>query len=380
MAGTIYKRGPKTWQVRIYMGRDPETGRRINHNKTVHGTKKDAERYLNGILRDRDLGRFAEPSRLALNDYLDKWLENSVRHGVAASTYDDYESLLARYIRPRLGHLRLDKLVPLQLQTAYTEMTSQGLSARTVRYTHAVLASALKQAIKWGMLATNPANNVDLPKQIRKEMQFLTAPQVERFLEAATYDRWGIFFSFAIATGMRPGEVMGLMWKDVDWTRRTVTVRRSLVRDRKGGGWRFKETKTSRSRRMLVVPPSLVTELKDYREAQLVDRRAEDYADHDLVFATSKGLPLRARNLTRRHLRPTLRAAGLPDTLRLYDLRHTTASLLLAAGVSPKLISERLGHASVVLTLDVYSHVIPSMQEAAADMLETILYRPQDEP
>jgi integrase len=181
--------------------------------------------------------------------------------------------------------------------------------------------------------------------------------------------------SFALATGMRPEEYLALKWSDLDLHAGNATVRRTLVW-RKGGGWYFGEPKTSRSRRTIPLPMSLVGALTDHRRKQGECRlkKGSDYQNNELVFATGEGTPILLRNLVRRHFRPVLTNAKLTQSLRLYDLRHSCATLLLSAGENPKVVSERLGHASIVLTLDTYSHVLPSMQQAATEKLERILY------
>lgn len=274
-----------------------------------------------------------------------------------------------------LAGMKLSDVRPLDIQQLYGDMQARGLSARTVRYLHAVLNSALKQAVRWGMLARNPAELVDLPKQARKEMHALSPKQATAFLEAAAEDRWSVLFAFALVTGMRPEEYLGLQWKDVDLERGRITVQRALVW-REKGGWYFGETKTARSRRSIPLPASTVRALTEHRRKQGEERLklGPDYQQHDLVFATPEGGPLAPRNLKRRHFRPILERAKLPSDFRLYDLRHSCATLLLAAGEHPKVVSERLGHATVMLTLDVYSHVLPTMQEAASEKLEKTLY------
>jgi len=174
---------------------------------------------------------------------------------------------------------------------------------------------------------------------------------------------------------MRPEEYLALKWSDLDLHAGTATVRRTLIW-RKGGGWYFSEPKTSRSRRTVPLPLSLVGSLIDHRRKQSESRlkKGQDYQNYDLVFAASEGTPILLRNLVRRHFRPVITRAKLPDSLRLYDLRHSCATLLLSAGENPKVVFERLGHASIVLTLDTYSHVLPSMQQAATEKLERILY------
>lgn len=249
-----------------------------------------------------------------------------------------------------------------------------GLSPRTVRQAHAVLHSALDQALKWGMVLRNVTELVELPRQTKREMHCLSPEEARRFLEAAKGTRWEALFSLMLTTGLRPGEALGLRWTDVDLDNSRLHVQRTLVRVPGQRGWRLEEPKTNRSRRVVPLPKNVVQDLKAHRKRQLEEKlRATDYIDHGFVFAASNGEPLSERNLVR-SFKPLLNKAGLPD-IRLYDLRHTCATLLLSAGENPKIVSERLGHASVTLTLDTYSHVLPTIQEAATRKLEDMLFR-----
>lgn len=221
-SGQIIFRGDNTWLVRIFLGRDPESGKRNYHNHTVRGTRKDAQRYLNAQLRERDLGTFAEPSGEPLNRYLDRWLESAARPKLKSKTFRDYENLLARYVRPALGQRPLAQVTPLDIQALYGELQRKDLSARTVRYTHAVLRSALEQAVKWRLLSTNPAYAVDLPKQSRKEIHVFSTEQTRAFLEAAADDKLGGLFGLAATAGLRPSEYLALKWMDLDEVGGTV--------------------------------------------------------------------------------------------------------------------------------------------------------------
>lgn len=389
-AGQIIPRGEDTWLVRIYTGRDGN-GKRRYLNKTIRGKKRDAQDYLNKTLTAISTGIFVEPSPLTIGEYLDKWLQTAARRRVTERTFTGYEWLLKNYVRPSLRQMRLSDLRPLDVQKLYTHMLAPklmdkeqpqpgityglGLSARTVRYTHAVLSSALKQAVKWQLLAHNPAVLAELPRQERREMKAFTPEEAMRFLVEAGTDQWGVIFAVALATGMRPEEYLGLQWPDVDLERGIVTIRRALVW-RKGGEWYFGEPKTARSRRNIPLPSSVRAALAEHRRRQAAERLKSGpaYQQHGLVFAMNDGRPVLLRTLDRLHYKPTLKRAKLPTTFRLYDLRHTCASLLLSAGEHPKVVSERLGHASVTLTLDVYSHVLPTMQAAASEKLESILF------
>jgi integrase len=375
-AGQIIPRGEDTWLVRIFMGRDGN-GKRQYLNKTIRGKKKDAQDYLSKTLTAISTGTFIEPSPMSVKDYLDKWLKGAAQPRLRANTYREYEGLLDRYIIPVLGDKRLSDVRPLDVQSLYTSMSKQGLSPRTVRFTHSVLSSALKQAVRWRMLAHNPCDAVELPRKAGKEMQALTPVEAARFLKEAASDRWCALFILALATGLRPSEYFGLKWSDIDLDSGLVTVQRSLIwKSYKSGDWYFGEPKTPRSRRRIPIPASAVCALKEHRRHQAEGRlkAGAAYQNLDLVFATSEGQPLIRLNVIQKHFKPILKRAGLPETLRLYDLRHSCATLLLAANENPKVVSERLGHSSIMLTMDIYSHVLPDMQQAATEKLEKMLF------
>ena len=375
MAGQIYERGKDVYQVRIFLGMDAN-GKQIFHRKTIHGKKKDAQKYLTAKMRERDLGVFIEPAAQTLDAYLDKWLETAAKPRLRERTWEDYREYLKRYVRPGLGHRKLSDIKPMDVQNLYGEMLGRGLSARTVRYCHAILSSALKQSVKWQMLLTNPCAAVDLPRQQRQEMQALTPEEAGKFLAAAQSDKWSVIFELAITTGLRPEEYLGLQWQDLDFATGHLIVRRALVWKRKGGGWSLQEPKTSNSRRTIPLPASVVLSLRAHKRKQAEERlkAGPDYQNDDFIFAGELGNPLLMSNFFRRHFQPVLERSGITKKIRLYDLRHTCATLLLSAGENPKVVSERLGHASIVLTLDVYSHVLPSMQQAATDKLENMLF------
>jgi integrase len=238
------------------------------------------------------------------------------------------------------------------------------------------LSGALNQAVKWRLIAQNPASLVELPKLQRKEVMALSPEEVSRFIEAAQSDRYGVMFAFAVITGMRPGEYMGLKWSDVDFEKGTATVQRSLLGVPTEKGERFGEPKTPQSRRTIPLPGALLRQLREHRRRQAEERlrAGSEWTGLDLVFCTDTGKPLDLHNVRVRNFKPILKRAGLPEKLRLYDLRHTCATLLLSEGVHPKVASERLGHSSIVLTLNTYSHILPTMQSEASERLEKLCF------
>jgi integrase len=319
--------------------------------------------------------------RDTVNEFLDKWLA-AAKQKVCARTYEDYVGMLRLYVRPVLGAKKLSTVRVLDVQDLVNGMTDKGLSARTVRYAHAIFLRAMKRAVKWKLLVQNPASDVELPKNVRREMKVFTPEQARAFLEEAYKGKHGLMFALAVYTGMRPEEYLGLKWGDIDFQAGTVTVQRTLVWKRWKTEYYFGEPKTSRSRRTIPLSGSLVKELVSHKIRQAEHRLkvGPNWVNHDLVFCChgkpktheGAGMPHSVRNLQRRHFKPILTRAKLPD-IRLYDLRHTCATLLLVAGENPKVVAERLGHASIVLTLDTYSHCLPTMQQSATDKLERIL-------
>jgi len=337
--GQIIARGDRRWLIRVYLGRNQETNKRKYHNRTIHGPMREAQAYLTRRLRERDLGRDLEGAHITLNEYLDRWLEAVVRPRVREKTCQDYEGMLRRYVRPGLDERLLTAVRPLDLQTTYQQMMQRGLSARTVRYTHAVLRFAVRQAVSWRLLLECPADGIKLPLQPRREMQALTVEQVRVFLQAALATPHGPALAVAVATGMRPSEYLGLKWQDIDWERQTVSVVRSLRRLK--GRWSFADTKRSGSRRPIKLQSWVADILHDLNMSRTTTTSNNPFPEGiDLVFKTVSGHPVNADCLAN-HFRSILEAADLPR-IRLYDLRHTAATLALAAGVSPKVISEQL--------------------------------------
>jgi integrase len=284
-----------------------------------------------------------------------------------------YETVLRLYVRPMFGKRKIASIRPLDVQELIDSLSERGLSSNTIRRTHVVFSRSLKQAVRWRLITFNPAHDIQLPKRFKPEMRTLTLQEAQKFLIAAAKDKYGLVFRVALWTWMRPEEYLGL-WKDVDFNEGTITILRAMLFNRKGGGWYFKEPKTAQSRRTIPIPAHLVGQLKRHRTKQLKEllKAGDKYQNNDLVFATSSGTPILIRNLDRRRFKPLLEKAELPD-IRLYDLRHSCATLLFAAGENAKVVSERLGHSSTAFTQDTYVHVLPSMQSAATSRLEGIL-------
>jgi integrase len=270
--GQIIRRGESTWLVRIYTGRDPETGKRRYIGKAIHGGLRVAQAHLNLMLGQRDLGRNIRSSRQTLGQYLDHWLDICARPRLRAKSFRDYSSLLARYIRPRLGSRPLGELSGAEIQTLYSELLKRELSARTIRYTHAVLTSALRQAVRWKLLLANPAEDVDLPRQSRRHCTVFDVAQAKQFIKTISGHPYEALFAVAITTGMRPSEYLALTWSDFDLERGTVSVSKTLERGK--GSWHFEDTKRERSRRMIKLQNWVVDLLrKSQEEARAAEKK-----------------------------------------------------------------------------------------------------------
>jgi integrase len=321
-----------------------------------------------------EAGLLGEAGRTTLAEYLGWWMENVVRGEVAHRTYHNYLSQMRNHIVPRLGKKKLKALKLEDAEGLYRSMAASGLSPATVRYVHAVLRRALKQAFVRGLVPRNVAEGASLPLADRKEMEaFFTPEEVRRFLQAAKHDRLEALYVLAITCGLRQGELLGLRWDDVDLEASRLTVRRQVQRSRDGSGMISVPTKNKKSRTIRLGRVAIEA-LKAHRDtqAEAVASAKGLWRDPDLVFATTIGTPLDPSNLVGRSFKPLLRRAGLPS-IRFHDLRHACATLLFSEGVPIKVVQEVLGHSSVSVTMDVYSHVLPDMQEKAAAAMDGLL-------
>lgn len=383
--GQILQRGGK-WQAKVYIGRDEETAKRRHLSRNFE-TKKAAQKWLTKVHAQRDEGTFVEPSQVTLRKFLRQWLDDAVKARVRVRTFDDYENIIRRYIEPsKLAPMKLAKIQPSHIQSLYTHMldpkpeqdgitpilsVARKLSPRTVEYVHVVLHGAFKQAVRWGMLASNPCARVAPPKKQRREMLAFTPEQAATFLQNVEGHRYGPLYTLLLATGLRPGEALALRWTDLDGD--TLRVQRTLVM-RAGIPARFEEPKTNRSRRSVPLPAVALKALGAHRKRQAEEKLASGPAYQDqaqLIFATPTGSPIPPGDVSHAFAK-AVKAAGLPR-LRLYDLRHSAATLLLAAGESLKVISELLGHSTITLTGDVYAHVSESMQRQVSAKLDALL-------
>jgi integrase len=373
MRGSLKKRSKNSWTIILSLGRDPATGKRRQQWVSVKGTKKDAEQRLAELLHELDTGGFVRPTRVTVGEFLQQWLMGYAATNVRPRTFEGYRTIVERRLIPGLGNILLSQLGPAHLQTYYTKTLTGprldgkpgSVSARTVLHHHRVLSEALSHAVRWGLVARNVAQAVDPPRPESHEMKTLDTDGVRTLLETAKDTGYYPIIHLAVYTGLRRSELLGLRWKDVDLDMATVSVAQVMHR-LQGGSIIFQEPKTRRARRMVALPPAAVLVLRAHRETQEAIRAilGNALANHDLVFSRADGSPISPNTLSD-VFRRILSKAKIPF-IRFHDLRHTHASLMLRQGVHPKVVSERLGHATVSITLDTYSHVTPGIQEAAA--------------
>jgi integrase len=365
--GSITRRKNGGWmaQYTVYTA----NGRK---RKTLYGkTRQEVAARLARALSDREGGLVFDAEGLKLAEYLGRWLEDSVKGTVRNTTYERYEQITRTHIVPMLGAIKLKALTPTHVRGLYKEKLSS-LSPRTVQYIHVTLHKALKQAVSDGLIPRNATEAVKPPQVRREEIRPLTPEQVKMLLDAASGDRLEALYVLAVHTGLRQGELLGLKWDDIDLQARTLQVRRALTTAK--GGPRLAAPKTKGSRRRVSLTRVAAQAFKGHLERQLeeIDRAGSLWQENGLVFASETGAPLDRRDLTSRRFKPLLERAGLPH-FRFHDLRHTCATLLLTQNVNPKVVSEMLGHSSIAITLDTYSHVLPNMQDSAARALEEAL-------
>ena len=376
MRGSLLKRG-ETWSYVLYLGRGPDGKKQ---QKWVGGfrTRREAEAALTEALERVRTGTWADPGRQTVGEYLEDWL-TAVRPSLRSSTATSYEHTLRKWVVPRIGHLRLGALSSAKLSALYGELLRSGrhdgkggLSARSVAYTHRIVTHALKDAVSWGLLARNPAAHVDPPRVARPEMQVWTQKEVQRFLASVADDRLYALWTVLLATGLRRGEALGLRWDDVDLDRRRLSIQRAVtVVDYEIV---VSEPKTARGRRSVSIDPTTAAVLVAHRKRQIEERLAwgPAWQDSRYVFTTEDGRVLHPQRVTQVFKR-LASEAGLPP-IRLHGLRHTAATLALTAGIHPKVVSERLGHATVGITLDTYSHVGEGLQEEAATRVAGLIF------
>ena len=336
-------------------------------------TREDVHDKLVEALGNRAQGLVFDAGTLTVGDYLERWLKDSVQGTVRTSTYEVYGYMVHPHIVPGLGRIKLRDLNPAHVRAFYRDRLDSGLSPATVHKMHVVLHKALDGAVSDGLIPRNAAKGVKVPRATaHREIRPLTSDQALALFEAAQGDRLEALYVLAVATGLRQGELLALKWEDVEIEEAVLRVRRTLTRS--GGKVDIGSPKTPNSRRSVGLTSRAVEALRAHLARQLAEMEEKGtlYRPGGLVFANEVGGIINPSNLRNRHFARHLKRAGLPK-IRFHDLRHTCATLLLSRNVNPKIVSEMLGHSSISVTLDTYSHVLPTMRDSAVRALEEAL-------
>ncbi len=366
--------------------------------KCEEETQKAVDEIIEEIKADRAAALTASITPTNCKLFFGYYLER-IKSRISTRTYDSRKTALRLYLTPVLGHLDLAQVEKENLSDLYENLLISGYSTETIKKAHTVASSVFKEAVSLKLIASNPAADLRSPKQKGEPpVRAMSEAEVRRFLETCKGSPHRTVFELALETGMRPQEYLALRWTDIDFKRQTVQIVRALVQKSSGGGYYFKDPKTRHSRRMIplskqICEKLLVHQKKQHEYLEQISDRIrrsckpsreyrrefnkkllENHRHLNLVFPSQDFTPLRDINLNKRYFKAIIKAAGLPETFSLYCLRHSCATLLLLANVNPKIVSERLGHSGVAITLQTYSHVLPGMQSEATAALATFLY------
>jgi integrase len=366
--GSIFQRSDGRWCAQLDLGW--QNDRRVR--KYIYGAT--AQHVQDALLRarsDRAAGLLVAVERQTVNQFLERWLEDSVKPSVRPLTHEQYRQRVKLYLAPLIGHHRLDKLAPQHVRAFLKEKLEAGLSPRTVQLSLVILRRALGQAVKDGLVARNVAKLVDPPRWKRPEVKPSDSAEARRFLEAIEGERLQAAYLLTLSLGLRRGEALGLRWSDIDFEQTTLTIAQGLARV--GGKLQCIEPKSRQSRRKLPLHDGLVAALRNHRRCQLEERLAAGWRWHDsgLMFTTGIGTPLEPRAFNEDFDR-IIGKGGL-RRVWLHDLRHACASFLLAQGVHPRVVMELLGHSQISLTMETYSHVMPDAMREAVARVEGLL-------
>ncbi len=376
MKGHITKRSPGTWSIVIELGRD-NNGKRKQQWSTVNGTKKEAETEMRRIITSIENGDYIEPSKLTVGKYLERWLEQ-IKPTITTKTYIRYESICIKHLVPALGNHKIKRLAGLHIESYYTKARKEGridgkgrLAERTLLHHHRVLSEAMKHAVKLKLRSSNPASDVTTPKPTKVRVTALDEEQTVALLKVAENTELYAPILFAVTTGLRRGEIVGLKWADIDLENAIVSVNRAVQQTK--GLVEIKLPKTTSGTRSISIPGIAVDALQVHKAAQNKQRLlcGPVYQNDDWVFARDDGALWKPDSFTQAYRR-FIEKSGLPK-VGFHTLRHSHASQLLKMGVHPKVAQERLGHSSIAITMDLYSHLLKGVQKEAANKIDQAL-------
>lgn len=378
MRGSIVKRGKK-YSIVIYLGTD-EKGKKKQKWISGFNTKKEAERELNKVLVQVESNDYINVEKMKVRDYFNHWLDTYVDINLEKTTADGYRICIEKRINKRLGDIQLQKLKPFHIQSFYDFLIKEGridgkggLSPKSVIQTHRILRKALSQAVKLQLINKNPADYVEVPKKKTFHAKVLNESDIPKFLNIFKSTDIYIAIVLAIGVGLRRGEVLGIRWNDIDFKNKTISINQTLLHGNKG--YIFSTPKSEKSRRTIVISDSILYILNEVREKQCDDKRklGKSYNDSGLIICKNDGSPINPSTFS--HVFSKVLKDNYFSHIRFHDLRHTNATLMLKNNIPAKIASERLGHSSIGITLDLYSHVLNEMQEEAAEKLENAVFK-----
>ena len=375
--GTVQEIKPGVWVAR-FSYKDPKTGT-IKRKKSTGSSRREALAKGREWLKNLDDGLLPDADKITVGKWLDRWLEDFVRPSVRVKTYEKYLSTMKNYVKPKLEDVPLLKISAPDVQRLFNELLTtggkegKGISSLTVRNTRRYFIAALDSAVKMGLLIKNVVRLTEPPKAYKEEVRPLDREQAAQLLNAAKEVGGDVYIAtyIALSTGMRIGEVMGLKWEDIFHDQKIITVRRSRVNT--NHGIRIEETKTGVGRK-IPVHDALLEALRFHEKRQewQKEQLGDKWIEEGWIIAGQFGTNYDPAYFTSRKWKPLLAKAKLPDSISFHDLRHTHATLLLLAGVNPKIVQERLGHANIQMTLDTYSHLLPDTQEVAVKAIQKL--------
>jgi len=367
MKGSVIKRG-LTWSYIVDIGKDPVTGKRKQKSKGGFKKKKDAEAALLQILKELEEGEFIEPSNQTFSSYIDEWFQHYVKRVKETTALSRKYTVDRHLLRENpFRNKPLSKITTKDIDVLYNLKLEEGYSTNTVRKIHQMLYQALEQALKWNLIKTNPVSKTDPPSIKTKDIKIWSFDEIHAFLDESKKSRHFIMFLLAIYTGMRKGEILGLMWSDIDFEKKVIRVQRSVALIT-GSGYVFISPKTKKSIRQVQISDFLIEELLAHKKFQeeWKKRSGEQYQDLDLVISTETGTIQDPRNILREMAKICKDANVTP--IRFHDMRHTHASILISEGVDIVKVASRLGHTNPKTTLEIYAHLMPNEDNEVADI------------
>lgn len=369
--------GSHYWQITIELPRDPITGKRNRRYKSVDGTKKEAERAMHEFIREIEKGYYVTDSKTTIAEWIDTWLEVYIVPNVSPTTLSRYQGMIKRYIKPIIGHMQVQQLNTLAVQAWVNGLktspaSGKEMSASTIKHAYHVLKGSLDKAVLAGVIPRSPCTGIMLPKGQKKPPVVYDEAQIRQLIEAAKGTEMELIIDIELCLGLRRGELLGLQWDDIDFEKNQIHVTRNrVVVDGKST---VKDPKTESSRRTVDVPAQLIQKLRQHKTKCLANRlrMGQAYSVTDYVIVHPDGKPIYPEYVSQMFTKLQTKA-GLPKC-RFHDLRHLCASIMLMQGVNVKVAQEHLGHKDISTTMNIYSHVLPSVAKEAAQKIGALVY------